>query len=179
MFKTVTILFLLVSFNSNLAAFSKLQVSTIQTIRDVARGIPDESGETYENTLSYISLVESSAGKNIIGDWDKNSGVSLKKASLGSLQIQLKTAKWVIKITKALKKYRGLSDQRLVAKLLTDTKFSATIAAHYLIWLKKNRKNYFQMVSGYNGGIENYPYYKRVMKAKIIIQKLIKSKRIK
>ncbi|MDF1882182.1 transglycosylase SLT domain-containing protein [Sulfurimonas sp. MAG313] len=156
-----------------LFALSPEQLKVLQTVRDVARTIPDYRGETYENTLAAICLTESSAGKNIIGDFKK--GIIITKASLGSMQIQVATARYIAKRIKALTWINTLSDAEIANKLLTDVKTSAQISAYYLTILKKSRKHYFNMISGYNGGMSNNPYYQRVMKNMKFLNKYVKN----
>jgi soluble lytic murein transglycosylase-like protein len=91
------------------------------------------------------------------------------------MQIQVGTARYVSKSISALGWINGLSDAQIANKLLTDVKTSAQISAHYLALLKKSRKDYFRMISGYNGGMTNMPYYERVMKNKKLLEKYIKS----
>ncbi len=166
-------LFLLISLVSfQLFALSSEQLKVLQTIRDVARTIPDYTGETYENTLAAICLTESSAGKNIIGDFKK--GIVITKASLGSMQIQVATARYIAKRVKDLAWINKLSDAQIANKLLTDIKISAQISAYYLTILKKSRKHYFNVISGYNGGMSNSPYYKRVMKNMTLLKEYVK-----
>ncbi|MDX1296189.1 MAG: hypothetical protein R3302_07975, partial [Sulfurimonadaceae bacterium] len=147
-----------------------------QTVRDVARTIPDQSGETYENTLSAICLTESSAGKNLIGDF--KSGIMITKASLGVLQIQVATARYVSERVPSLTWVAKLTDAQIANKLLSDIELSARIAANYLVILKHRRGKYMNMVSGYNGGMTNRPYYNRVMKNMELVKKLLESGRI-
>jgi soluble lytic murein transglycosylase-like protein len=160
-------------FTLQLFALSQEQLKVLQTVRDVARTIPDYSGETYENTLAAICLTESSAGKNIIGDFKK--GIIITKASLGTMQIQVATARYVAKHVNALEWLNKLSDAQIANKLLTDVKTSAQISAYYLTILKKNRKDYLRMISGYNGGMVNTPYYNRVMKNMLFLDKYVKN----
>lgn len=167
-------LFLLISLLTlQIFALSAEQLKVLQTVRDVARTIPDYTGETYENTLAAICLTESSAGKNIIGDFKK--GIVITKASLGTMQIQVATARHVAKRVKTLSWLNKLSDAEIANKLLTDIKTSAQISAYYLTLLKKKRKHYFNMVSGYNGGMVNNPYFRRVMKNMELLDKYIKN----
>ena len=160
-------------FTFQLFALSSEQLKVLQTVRDVARTIPDYTGETYENTLAAICLTESSAGKNIIGDFKK--GIVITKASLGTMQIQVATARYVAKRIHSLAWIDKLSDAQIANKLLTDVKTSAQVSAYYLTLLKKSRKHYFNMVSGYNGGMVNNPYYKRVMKNMKLLNKYLKN----
>ncbi|UFS61956.1 hypothetical protein LOH54_09875 [Sulfurimonas sp. HSL-3221] len=155
------------------AALTPEQLSTLQTVRDVARSIPDRSGETYENTLSAICLTESSAGRNIIGDFHK--GVDITKASLGPMQVQVATARYVAARVKTLAWLKARSDVQIANLLLTDLKLSAGIAAHYLVILKNRRHDYMKSVSGYNGGMVNWPYFGRVMKHMKLVKRLVAS----
>ncbi len=169
--------FLLFSLLSlQLFALTPEQIKVLQTIRDVARTIPDYTGETYENTLAAICLTESSAGKNIIGDFKK--GIVITKASLGTMQIQVATARYVSKHIEELAWLDKLSDAQIANKLLTDVRTSAQISAYYLTILKKKRKHYFNVISGYNGGMVNNPYYQRVMKNIALVQKYVKNGRL-
>lgn len=171
--KLLSVLFL--SFMS-LFAITAEQLKVLQTVRDVARTIPDRSGETYEDTLSAICLTESSAGKNLIGDF--KSGVMITKASLGVLQIQVATARYVGERVPTLAWLSELTDAQIANKLLSDIELSARIAANYLVILKNRRGEYFNMVSGYNGGLTNRPYFNRVMKNMELVKKLLKNGRI-
>ena len=159
------------------AAVTPSQLSTLQTVRDVARTVPDNWGETYENTLSAICLTESSAGKNIIGDFHK--GTKITKASLGPMQIQVATARYVARRVDALKWLDTRSDKQIANLLLTDLKLSAEIAAHYIVILKNRRHDYMMSVSGYNGGMENWPYFIRVMKNMKLVKALVASGALK
>jgi len=150
--------------------FSAKQIKNLQTVYSVSSKITK-----YPSTIASIALVESSAGKNIIGDWNKNSGTSLLVASLGILQIRLNTCKWVIKKEKSLYKYSKYNDSKLAGLLLTDIKFSTIIASYYFEILRKSRHQYFPTISGYNGGYYNRPYYDRVIKAKKHISSLKKA----
>lgn len=155
----------------SLFAITPEQLKVLQTVRDIARTIPDRTGETYENTLSAICLTESSAGRDLIGDFKDN--VAITKASLGVLQIQVATARYISDRVDDLSWIKGISDAQLANRLLVDVKLSAQIAAHYLSLLQKQRGRYFNIVSGYNGGMVNYPYYGRVMKNMRLIKRLV------
>ncbi len=152
------------------------QLYVLQTVRDVAKNIPDKNGKTYENTLSAICLTESSAGKNIIGDFRKKN--SITKASLGPMQIRVSTARHVSQNVKKLRWLNDLSDAQLAGRLLGDIKLSAKIATHYLVLLQNSRKDHFYAISGYNGGLVNRPYYNRVMKNMDLINRLVSSGKI-
>ena len=168
----IRLLVLLLLTTSLYAKITPEQLSTLQSVRDAAKKIPDYRGITYENTLSAICLTESSAGVHVVGDVKK--GKSLIKASLGAMQIKVSTAKYVAKLTPSLKYLLKYSDQKIATILLTDIKTSVRIAAHYLVRLKKSRKKFYNMVSGYNGGWSNKPYYSRVMKNYRTVAMLVK-----
>ncbi|MBU0631455.1 transglycosylase SLT domain-containing protein, partial [bacterium] len=163
-------------FTISLFAISDEQLNTLQIVRDVARTVPADNGETYEDTLSAICLTESSAGKNLIGDFKKN--VVLTKASLGVMQVQVATARYVAQRVENLSWVLSLSNAQIANRLLTDIEFSARIAAHYFVILKNTRETYLHSVSGYNGGMTNMPYYSRVMKNLMIINKLKENKKL-
>ncbi len=169
----IRILLLLLTVSSIYAkGITPEQLSTLQSVRDAAKKIPDYKGITYENTLSAICLTESSAGVHILGDMKK--GKSITNASLGPMQIKVQTARYIAKLTPSLNYLVRYSDQKIATILLTDIKTSVKIAAHYLVRLKKSRKKYFYMVSGYNGGWRNKPYYSRVMKNYRTVSMLVK-----
>ena len=149
------------------------QLHVLQTVRDVAKSIPDKNGKTYENDLSAICLTESSAGNHIIGDYRHKK--SFTKASLGAMQIQVATARHVSQNVKKLHWLNSLSDVQLAGRLLGDIKLSAKIATYYVILLHEKRVDHFYAISGYNGGLTNRPYYERVMKNKGIVTRLVSS----
>lgn len=155
----------------SLLAITPGQVKVLQTIRDIARTIPDQTGLTYEDTLSAICLTESSAGRDSIGDlthW-----VSVTKASLGVMQIQVATVRYVSEQKASLSWIKKLADTEIANRLLSDVAFSAQIAANYLVILQSQRGKYLHVVSGYNGGMVNYPYYNRVMKNMTLVKRLV------
>ncbi len=154
-------------------AMTPKQLHVLQTVRDVAKSIPDKHGNTYENTVSAICLTESSAGKNTIGDFKRKK--SFTKASLGPMQIQVATARHVSQNVKKLRWINNLSDVQLAGRLLGDIKLSAKIATHYVILLQEKRLDHFYAISGYNGGFHNRPYYNRVMKNMEVVNRLISS----
>ncbi|MDD2368731.1 MAG: transglycosylase SLT domain-containing protein [Sulfuricurvum sp.] len=149
------------------------QLHVLQTVRDVAKSIPDKNGKTYENTVSAICLTESSAGKNTIGDFRHKK--SITKASLGPMQIQVATARHVARNVKKLRWLNKLTDIQLAGRLLGDIKLSAQVATYYVILLHEQRADKFNAISGYNGGSVNHPYYARVMKNMDIVNHLVSS----
>lgn len=159
------------SLNANQMSSKQLQV--LQTVRDVAKSIPDKNGKTYENTLSAICLTESSAGNHTIGDFKHKK--SFTKASLGAMQIKVATARHVSQNVKKLRWLNRLSDVQLAGRLLGDIKLSAQIATYYLVLLQNQRLDHFYAISGYNGGMVNQPYYNRVMKNMALVDQLVSS----
>lgn len=152
------------------------QIKVLNTVRNIAKTIPDTKGKTYEDTMSAICLTESSAGQNLIGDFHKN--VPLTKASLGVMQIQVQTVRYVASQVKKLSWTRSLNDSQIANRLLTDSEFSARVATHYFLLLKHSRKNYMSAISGYNGGITNAPYFEKVTKNLEDIKALKKEKKL-
>ncbi len=147
------------------------QIAVLQTVRDVAKSIPDKNGKTYENTLSAICLTESSAGRDNIGDVKNKKHYT--KGSFGAMQIQLRTARAICAQNENLKWLNNLNDLQLAGRLLGDIKLSAQIAAYYLVYLQNSRRDHFYAVSGYNGGYTNHKYYNKVMNNKKIIKNLV------
>lgn len=154
-------------------AMTPKQLQVLQTVRDVAKSIPDRNGKTYENTVSAICITESSAGKNTIGDYKNKK--SFTKASLGPMQIKVSTARHVSQNVKKLRWLNNLNDVQLAGRLLGDIKLSAQVATHYLVLLQNQRQEHFYAISGYNGGMVNRPYYNRVMKNMDVVNRLISS----
>ncbi len=166
-------LILLFSLSLLADAMTPKQLHVLQTVRDVARSIPDKNGKTYEDTVSAICLTESSAGKNTIGDFKHKK--SFTKASLGAMQIQVATARHVSQNVKKLRWLNDLSDVQLAGRLLGDIRLSAKVATHYLVLLQNQRLDSFYAISGYNGGTINHTYYNRVMKNKDLVNHLVSS----
>ncbi|ADR34274.1 Lytic transglycosylase catalytic [Sulfuricurvum kujiense DSM 16994] len=166
-------LMLLLSLSLLADAMTPKQLHVLQTVRDVAKTIPDKNGRTYEDTVSAICITESSAGKNTIGDFKRKK--SFTKASLGPMQIQVATARHVSQNVKKLRWLNNLSDVQLAARLLGDIRLSAKVATHYLVLLQNQRLDHFYAISGYNGGTVNHTYYNRVMKNMNIVNRLVSS----
>lgn len=164
------ILSFLFVFVISLFAISPEQLSVLQNVRDVARTVSDNNGNTYEDTISAICLTESSAGKNVIGDFKTN--IVITHASLGVMQVQVATARYLSQRITALSWLQKLSNAQIANKLISNVELSARISSHYIVFLMNHRKDYFQAVSGYNGGMRNHPYYARVMKNMQLIKKL-------
>lgn len=173
-FISLIILFTISSFANNTSnKMTTKQLHVLQTVRDVAKSIPDKHGTTYENTISAICITESDAGDNLIGDFHHKK--SITKASLGAMQIRVQTARHVSQYIPKLSWMSKLSDIQIAARLLGDVRLSAKVATYYVVLLHEQRSNSFHAVSGYNGGMNNHPYYNRVMKNMAVVDRLVSS----
>ena len=152
------------------------QLLVLNKVREIAKTIPDKNGETYEDTMSAICLTESSAGQNIVGDYRK--AKKLTKASLGVMQVQIQTARYIAAKIEELRWVLALNDTQIMERLLSDTEFSARIATYYFVMLQNHRENYIHSISGYNGGMVNTPYYQRVMKNLEDVKELIEEEKL-
>jgi hypothetical protein len=170
-FVSLIVLFVCASLADN--TMTPKQLYVLQTVRDVAKDIPDKNGKTYENTVSAICITESSAGKNTIGDFHNKK--SITKASLGAMQVRVATARHISKSVKKLSWLNKLSDIQLAARLLGDTRLSAKVATYYIVLLHNQRGNSFNAVSGYNGGMSNPKYYDKIMKNQAVVAQLVSS----
>lgn len=161
-------------FSTNAQAFKldDSQMKLAHEIYKIGKTFKTNDGMSIENTLTAISLRESSLGKFIVGDKKANGSFKpLTQMSLGPFQIRVGTAKDVIR-NNNLYKYNYLlnDDLKLVNKLLTDSKFGAIITGYYFIKnyneaLRRNMWNpYFRAVSRHNGGWNNKRYYKMFAK---------------
>ena len=143
---------------------SEEQIKNLNIVREVALNYKDNKGETFPNTLASICMAESSCGINMVGDLEIRKKGKFY-ASLGALQIRIPTARYLSSVfPEKLKELHALTDVDLRKKLLIDIRLSAKIASLYLVHLSNSRKSYFKTVSGYNGGVYNYPYFNKVMK---------------
>ncbi|MEA3352331.1 MAG: hypothetical protein U9Q33_00745 [Campylobacterota bacterium] len=139
------------------------QISNLKIVRAVALNYTNNDGESFPNTIASICMTESSGGIKLYGDLDKKNGKYY--SSLGAMQIRVPTARYVSSLyPKELSDIYVLTDRQLRKRLLRDIAFSAKIASLYIVHLSNTRKNYFQTVSGYNGGLINKKYYTTVMK---------------
>ncbi len=143
-------------------ALSMRQILILHTIKNIALQYPNKHGETFEKTAMAICLVETSGGKANFGDKQllkKN----MKDASYGIMQVRLQTARFVAKAFN-LKSINQMSDIEIITNMMQNNNFSAKMGILYLVWLSDHSKSYFEMVSRYNGGKVNYPYYNKVQK---------------
>ena len=156
------------------------QMELAKKIYEIGKTFKTNDGVTIENTLTSISLRESSLGKFVVGDKKKNGSFKpLAEMSLGPFQIRVGTAKDVIRNNKLVKyNYLLEDDLKLINRLLTDAQFGAKITGYYFIKnyneaLRRNMWNpYFRAVSRHNGGWTNNRYYRVFLKDMNKIKKL-------
>lgn len=141
-------------------ALDMKQVLTLKTIKNIALQYPNKKGETFEKTLMAICMAETDGGKVTYGD-KKLLKNGIKNASYGVMQVRLETARFVAK-SFHLFEINLMNDILLIKKMMHDTSFNAKIATLYLIWLSEHSKSYFEMVSRYNGGKVNHPYFQKI-----------------
>ena len=148
------------------------QMQLAQKIYKIGKTFKTNDGLTIENTLTSISLRESSLGRFIVGDKKKNGSFKpLIEMSLGAFQIRVGTAKDVIRNNK-LTQYNYLlnDDSILINKLLTDPEFGAVLTGYYFVKnyneaLRRNMWNpYFRAYSRHNGSWNNKTYYRLFIK---------------
>lgn len=108
----------------------------------------------YPSTIVAIAKTESSLGRDVLGDDGK---------SLGLMQIQVPTARFIAEKDKSLAWLLRLKKKQLETVLLRSDETSIHIASSLFEYYRK-RYGYFEAISRYNGGRKNYIYYNRVMK---------------
>ncbi len=138
------------------------QILTLKTVKNIALRYPNKKGQTLEQTAMAICLAETHGGKVKWGDKQLLKR-GIKQASYGVMQVRLQTARFVAKAYN-LYDVKMMSDTVLIKKMMHQSAFNAKIAVLYLVWLSDHSKSYFEMVSRYNGGRVNYPYYNKVQK---------------
>ena len=138
------------------------QILTLKTVKNIALQHPNKKGETFEKTMMAICMAETSAGRVNYGD-KQLLKKGIKKASYGVMQVRLTTARFVAKHFKLLD-IHAMSDVALIGKMMKESTFNAKIATLYVVWLSEHSKSYFEMVSRYNGGKVNHPYFQKIKK---------------
>ncbi len=143
-------------------ALTMRQILTLKTVKNIALQHPNKKGKTFEDTMMAICMVESNAGKVNYGD-KQLLKKGIKKGSYGVMQVRLQTARFVAKKFHLLDASL-MNDMKLIHEMMHNSAFNAKIATLYIIWLSEHSKSYFEMVSRYNGGKVNYPYFNKVQK---------------
>jgi len=120
----------------------------------------------YPSTIAAIIKVESQNGKYIIGDEGR---------SLGIAQIQVKTAKYLAKRDPSLTWMLKVPDLSLRTMLIRNDRLSIEICSKLFEYYRK-KHGYFQAISRYNGGTQNYTYFNKVQKEKTFLWETTKQK---
>lgn len=151
-------LFILLVIKAQLMGLSKSQIAIKQLVKKESRKYSN-----YPATMAAICLTESSYGYYSIGDDTYKDGTKkpLTKSSLGIMQMQVPTARFIAKKSKDYKWLDSLSDKRIATLLLTDDVLAIHLATLYFEYHRK-LYGYFGAVSHYNGGTNNRTYYNRV-----------------
>lgn len=141
-------------------ALDMRQILTLKTVKNVALRYPNKKGQTFEDTMMAICMAETSGGKVNYGD-KQLLKKGIKKGSYGVMQVRLETARFVAKSFHLLD-VKMMSDTQLIEKMMHESPFNAKIATLYIVWLSEHSKSYFEMVSRYNGGKINHPYFNKI-----------------
>jgi len=145
------------------------QILTLKTVKNIALQYPNKKGETFEETMMAICMAETSGGKMNYGD-KQLLKKGIKEGSYGVMQVRLGTARFVAKSFKLLD-VKMMSDVTLIKKMMHESTFNVKIATLYVVWLSEHSKSYFEMVSRYNGGKVNHPYYNKIKKYKAFLKR--------
>jgi len=146
---------------------SMKQILTLKTVKNIALQYPNKRGETFEETMMAICMAETNGGSVNYGD-KQLFKKGIKKGSYGVMQVRLSTARFVAK-NFHLFDVLVMSDVELIKKMMDESTFNAKIATLYVVWLSEHSNSYFEMVSRYNGGKVNYPYYHKIVKYKAFL----------
>ena len=150
-------------------ALDMKQILTLKTVKNIALQYPNKKGETFEHTMMAICMAETSGGTVNYGD-KQLFKKGIKKASYGVMQVRLATARFVAKSFK-LEHIKAMSDVELITKMMHESTFNTKIATLYIVWLSEHSKSYFEMVSRYNGGKVNHPYFNKITKFKAFLKR--------
>ncbi len=151
---------------------NKKQIENLNTIRDIAKQMPNKQGKTFEDTISAISLVESAAGTEDMNFNVEDKRVNLNDSSVGVLQVKVSTARELSDRQEKYKYLKSKTDKEIATMLLKDIKFNTEFAIDYFIYNYDRFKddNYFKAISLYNGGIHNYKYVGKILNSLKIIE---------
>lgn len=133
---------ILIFFSIKLFALTPQQIYTIS-----------DKYTKYPSWIVGIAGTESSFGKNILGD---------DGHSLGTMQIQVATAKFIAKRDKSLSWLLTCSDRTIQKLLLRNDSLSIEIASKLINYHAK-RHGIFGAISRYNGGANNHKYFNKVV----------------
>ncbi len=165
----ISIFFLIFYHTLHAKTLSEYQIETLKMVKEIALQYPNDAGETFENTLMAICLTETNAGLARLGD-HKAHYKDYTKSSLGIMQVQVPTARFVAKKYN-LHELSKLSDKKLSIILMENDSLNIKLATLYITWLNDRYYDYFTTISRYNGGMHNYKYFDKVIKNLKFIKK--------
>ena len=87
--------------------------------------------------------------------------------------MQVRTVRFMAKSFKKLAWIHEMSDINIAQRLISDVRFSAEISAYYMVWLSNTRPTFYNAVSGYNGGFNNWTYYSKIIKRMAFVKKQV------
>jgi len=142
-------------------ALTPSQIETMFFVTKTARKYTD-----HYTTLTAICLVESSLGRNIIGDMKS----TVARASLGYLQMTVRTTRWIATKYDSLEWLLDKNDHFIANLLLKNPTVNIQLASLLFEYHLKHY-GYFGAVSRHNGGKNNHIYFNKVEEAKKLILK--------
>lgn len=134
---------------------------------------PLKHARNYEKTLIMISLQESDLGLNVVGD--KNLGNKLSQRSLGLFHMRIVTVRELQRyFPKQLGFLKNMTNKQIANQILDNKVFGIFLALYNIERVaQKAGGNYVKLVSQWNGGFHNMPYYNAVLKHKKTAESLI------
>jgi len=145
--------YLLISVILVTSLFGKVNLTPEQTkVKDLILEVAPKYTE-YKSTILAMAMTESSLGLMVLGD---------DSESLGILQLQVRTIRYIISKDKQLAFLSKYNDKQLATFVLRNDHLSIIIACKLFEYYRK-RYGYFQAISRYNGGAKNVAYYNRVI----------------
>ena len=157
----IVTIFVFVGYPTNARNHVMLERGQIEAI-DIAYRYGGEihfRGDTWGETSASIIYQESHANRKkfqtngvVVGDWNKKG----KPRSLGPAQVQMETAKFVMKhyphVQRA--KYGRLTptDEEIIIDLLVDVDFNIHCGVHYFEWLLHKKGDVRKAILAYNRG---------------------------
>ena len=139
------------------------QIENAKLIEKVTKSLGLSQAENYTKTLIMISLQESGLGEKNIGDYKK--GKPITSASIGMFHMRIITVRELQRFfPKELGWLAKMSDKSIANMLLDSKGFSVILASYNLERIAiKSKGNYKKLVSQWNGGYNNTPYYNAVL----------------
>jgi len=146
------------------------QVKVLQKVINYSK----KHADGWHIALAAIALNESSGGIDMLGDL-VNGRVNINTSSLGVLHIRVPTVRYLIKkYPRKLKWLKHKSNYYIAQKLLRSVKFSAMLAGLLMQVNQKLSKSSGETVTRYNGGKKIGHYYKKYLKNRRLVNKLIR-----